>query len=224
MSFIRRLASKLPSSWQYNIKRIRYIRQIRNNKFYSDEPEFQIMGKYIKPGDWVIDIGANVGYYTKKFSELVGSQGRVLAFEPITETFSILASNVRNFKYNNVTMFNCAVSDNFKTVSMELPYFDTGIRNYFEAKISQNTQDSLRVIALKLDSLELDVPITFVKIDTEGHEESVLVGMTQLIEKYHPSLMIEINSEEIMAKIEALGYSSYRIAQSQNAVFTYLNK
>lgn len=224
ISFLKRLASRLPNDWQYYLKRIRYTRQIRKNKFVSLEHEYNLVDQFIKPGDWVIDIGANVGYYTRKFSDLVGVNGRVIAIEPIPETFSLLASNVRNFQYDNVTLFNCAISTQFSPVNMDLPYFDTGIKNFFEAKITQDGSDGIHVIALNIDALGINVPISFVKIDTEGHEVSVLEGMKNLIDKYHPTLMIEINTDDIILKVEEMGYSSHRIAQSHNVVFTSLNK
>ena len=47
----------------------------------------------VSPRDWIVDVGANVGHYTKRLSELVGPKGRVIAFEPILETFSILSES-----------------------------------------------------------------------------------------------------------------------------------
>lgn len=47
------------------------------------------------PGDWALDIGANVGHYTKRMSDLAGPEGRVIAFEPVPDTFAVLCANAQ---------------------------------------------------------------------------------------------------------------------------------
>src|SRR5690606_41619503 len=65
---------------QTELKRIHFSRQIKKGNFVTDEPEYKVLPNFIRKGDWVIDIGANVGHYTIQFSELVGKEGRVIAF------------------------------------------------------------------------------------------------------------------------------------------------
>jgi predicted methyltransferase len=108
---IKKLASRLPSLWQQELKRLYYRCQIHRQTFETTEPEFLILDQLISAGDWVIDIGANVGHYTKRFSDLVGPQGRVIAVEPVPDTFALLAANVLLFQYRNVTLLNLAASD-----------------------------------------------------------------------------------------------------------------
>ena len=56
---------------------------IRRGRFRPNDPEYEQLPLFVKPGDWVIDIGANVGYYTWRLAHLVGQHGRVLAIEPM---------------------------------------------------------------------------------------------------------------------------------------------
>ena len=84
-------AAKLPTRWQRELRRVHFSRQIARGKFRSEEPEYFLLSSLLKKGEWAIDIGANVGHYTARFSELVGPEGRVIAFEPVPETFAILA-------------------------------------------------------------------------------------------------------------------------------------
>ena len=70
MDLLKRLAAHLPADWQWNMRRRRYARQIRNNTFRTLEPEYDRLANWLHPGDWVIDIGANIGHYTKRMSEL----------------------------------------------------------------------------------------------------------------------------------------------------------
>jgi hypothetical protein len=73
---LKKLASHLPASWQQEMKRLQYRGQIRLGTFSTSEPEFVFVEQLIAAGDWVIDIGANVGHCTKKFSTS-WAEGRV---------------------------------------------------------------------------------------------------------------------------------------------------
>jgi len=87
---LTKIAGLLPASVKLELRRLNYRRQIKNGVFRSPEIEFDRLGELISHGDWVIDVGANVGHYTRRFSELCGN-GRVIAFEPHPLTFSLLA-------------------------------------------------------------------------------------------------------------------------------------
>src|SRR5437867_3185244 len=66
--------------------------------------ETQLVQQMVRPGDVVLDVGANIGYYTLIFAELVGEQGHVYAFEPDPRNFAFLAKNVHSNRYRNVTL------------------------------------------------------------------------------------------------------------------------
>jgi predicted methyltransferase len=75
----------------------------------QDKHEISLLNKYIRKGDVVLDIGANIGFYTKILSALVGEQGKVYAFEPDATNFSHLKKNAGHLK--NAVLINKAVSD-----------------------------------------------------------------------------------------------------------------
>ena len=75
-----------------------------------DPLETQLVQELVRSGDTVIDIGANVGYYTLLFSELVGETGRVIAFEPDPNNFALLERNVLGNGCRNVTLVPKAVA------------------------------------------------------------------------------------------------------------------
>ena len=108
----------------------------------------------MKPGDTVLDIGANIGHYTARLSNLVGANGRVIAFEPIPETFELLACNVARLAIQNVTLINAAACDSTTEVGMAVPGFESGLSNYYMAHISQEATD-LRVLGIDIGSLNL---------------------------------------------------------------------
>jgi len=219
MNKLKTVVALFPVTWQWELKRIYYRRQIKKGNFKISEPEYYKLQELIKTGDWVIDIGANVGHYTKRFSELVGPDGRVIAFEPVPATFSLLAANVQLFAYSNVTLINAAVSDKLHIVGMTIPHFSNGMNNYYQAHISTVKDNPLSVLAIPLDSLYTDHRISLVKIDTEGHESSVIAGMYNLLKKNHPILIVETDSKKIVEDLELSGYMSIKIDNSPNIIF-----
>ncbi len=218
MHFLKKIAARLPNRWQNELKRFYFNWQICRNCFAADEPEYEILSRFIKLGDWVIDVGENIGHYTKRFSDLVGSNGRVIAFEPVPATFSLLSANVQLFAFSNVTLINAAVSDRIDMVSMCIPKFSTGLLNYYQAHMT-DADTGLSVLTISLDSLCILNRISLVKIDTEGHELFVLNGMQKLLKKHRPVLIVEADSEDIIKKIKSLGYASEELHNSPNVLF-----
>ena len=219
MHLIKRMAAKLPGDWQLALRRRMYARQIRRNAFRTSEPEYDRLGEWIREGDWVLDIGANIGHYTKRFSELAGASGRVLAFEPVPDTFALLTANVRLFAHANVSLFNAAVSDRLDLSGMMVPEFETGLRNYYEARLADAASAAFSVLTLPVDRLAIEARVALVKIDAEDHEAAVLAGMSRLLEKHHPVLIVETGDEEVVKRLAGLGYGSERLPGSPNILF-----
>lgn len=219
MHLIKRMAAKLPGDWQLALRRRLYARQIRRNAFRTSEPEYERLGEWIHEGDWVLDIGANIGHYTKRFSELVGKTGRVLAFEPVPDTFALLTANVRLFAHANVSLFNAAVSDRLDLCGMTVPEFETGLRNYYEARLADAAGAAFSVLTLPIDRLDIAPRVALVKIDAEDHEAAVLSGMARLLERHHPILIVETGDEKVVACLGALGYEAERLSGSPNILF-----
>jgi FkbM family methyltransferase len=219
MSPFKRLAARLPVRWQSELKRMLYRRQIKRGTFETPEPEVRILSTLIAAGDWVIDIGANIGHYTKRLSEIVGAEGRVIAIEPVPTTFSLLSANAQLFKHMNVTLFNAAVGDKVELVGMAIPHASNGMFNYYEAHCLPASNGDLSVLTLSIDSLNINRRVKLVKIDAEGYEALVIAGMQKLITNYHPVLIVETRNDEVIDSVTSLGYSSERLADSPNVLF-----
>ena len=178
---LKRLAARLPRRWQQELKRRYFGRQIRNRTFRTDEAEFELLSTMVSTGDWALDIGANLGHYTVKLSELVGARGRVISFEPVPETFELLAANVALIPHRNVTLINAAASDSSGVCGMQIPKLaDSGLDNFYTAHLSAEPC-SLNVLRIAVDSFTPPEPIRLVKIDAEGHELPALRGMKKLL-------------------------------------------
>src|SRR5207253_7776456 len=145
---LKQMAARLPALWQQELKRYYYAWQIRRGRFRTHEREFQRLEEFVSPGDWAIDVGANVGHYTAKLSKLVGPAGRVLALEPVPKTFELLAHNARHFPFANVTLLNLAASDRSAVLGMEVPAVENGT---YLAHITDKAT-GLNILAMPLDS------------------------------------------------------------------------
>jgi FkbM family methyltransferase len=221
-SFAKRLGSRLPHALQQELKRFRYRRQIKRSEFGAGEPETGILHEYVKPGDWVLDVGANIGQYTWQLSELVGKSGRVLAIEPIPETFALLASNVQHFRHRNVSMLNVALSDSTGIAEMFIPRFDTGLLNYYQASLRHRTspeEGGYTILKVRFDDLRIPTPFSLIKVDAEGHDESVLSGLNETLERDRPVLIVEDPTNGVCERMKSLGYVTRKLPGSPNTMF-----
>ena len=179
-----------------------------------------MLSEVVVPGDWVIDVGANVGFYTWRLAELVGPEGRVLAFEPIPETFVLLANNLESCSHSNVTLFNAAVSEITGMAGMSIPKSsDTGQRNYYEAHLTSRNESELQVLTVSLDAIQISQPVRLIKIDAEGHELAVLKGMRKTLLRDRPVLIVETPNAEVTDFCGSLAYIAVTFANSPNVVF-----
>jgi FkbM family methyltransferase len=220
ISIFKWLASLLPVSLQQRLKRRHYARQIRRNQFVSDEQEFQQLAHWVEPGNWILDVGANIGQYSARFSELVGPIGRVISFEPVPRTFELLAANMALLPTQNVTLINAAASDSFGTGGMEIPKFDTGLDNYYMASLQPSASD-ISVLLLPIDNLQIPERIALAKIDVEGHELSALRGMENIVRRDTPTLIVEGYVDEVATYLAELGYGFETFEGSSNRVYRY---
>ena len=218
---LRALASKLPTRAQQELKRLRCGYQIRHGLFTTPEPEYSRVAEWVGSGDWTIDVGANIGHYTCALAAACGTTGRVIAFEPIAQTFELLASNVALLPYCNVTLINAAASDATRIVQMTLPFFDSGLTNFYMATINDDATavGSYNVATLSIDALNLPVVPTLIKIDAEGHELQVIRGMFGLLRRGVKRLIIEGADPQVEFELTSLGYIHRSLPNSPNRIF-----
>jgi len=190
----------LPDSLLQKLKKIHYARKLRAIS-ENDEPDLKVVKLLVGPGDCAVDIGANIGVYTRCLSESAGRSGQVYSVEPVDLTFDVLRSNVRKLKLENVALINAAISDSDGTVTMEVPHYESGGENFYEARIttagSGGNLRRLTVPKRSVDSLFAEMPrrISLVKCDVEGHELNCIRGAARVIEKWHPAWLIEIGQD-----------------------------
>ncbi len=205
--FLKTVIKKITPDWlrQFILKPY-YLHKLKEylatEECEKAEAEFSVIKNIVKEGDYVIDVGANFGFYTQYLSKLVGNNGHVHSIEPISLTYEILLNNVTKLNLNNVTVYNCAISEKNGIATMEIPKFNSGDDNFYEARIAnrENGINSLRHFSVNLRTLDSlfindDIRIAFIKIDVEGHELNVINGALKLIKNYKPALFIEVASD-----------------------------
>lgn len=186
-----------------NIKFLKYLSDIGylNTKFEL----FLSMhySKLIKHGDLVLDIGANVGYHTEKFINLTRDTGMVIAFEPVPEMQNILNNNFSKFK-NFKLLPNAAGNKNDKSVFFKAVH-SSGTMEESGLKIRQFNDEKNTIVeeivvdVIKIDSLNIQENVSFIKIDVEGGEIDVLLGAKNLIVSNLPYISIEYGDKSYLS-------------------------
>ena len=195
-----------------------------------------------------MDIGANIGWFTKVLSDLVGAHGYVRSFEPVLLTFKLLSSNVKELKLENVLLYNFALSDRDGTSYMEIPLFENCDKSFYMARLidsnEQITNNKVCEVAMKsADNLLADSlsSVSFIKCDVEGHEYHVIKGAKKLLLKHEPALLIEMTqnmddqqteSFKLLRYLQNLGYDAFYVkddtlkkhALGDNAVDYFFHK
>lgn len=177
---------------------------------------YHMLPHIVKEGDYVIDIGANLGYFTRLMARCVGSQGKVIAIEPVKPFFNTIQWALRN--QQNTTLYNYALGTENKAIQLSIPdnvgYIRTGLPQVVDKEnIVHEKHIFFDATMVRASELLKDIEkIDFIKCDIEGYEKYVIPEMKNIIEKHLPVLQIE-TSNEVLPHIDAvlltLGYEKY---------------
>ncbi len=163
-----------------------------------EEFETSIVKNEVHLGDIVIDIGANIGYYTLIFAKLVGEKGKVFAFEPDPTNFQLLKKNVEINGFKNVVLEQKALSDTQGKMMLSLNNENTA-GHHLDFK-HDDTINSIEVDVLSLDEYfsNKNIDINFIKMDVEGAESNVIQGMTNILKNSkNLKMIVEYNPNAI---------------------------
>jgi FkbM family methyltransferase len=201
----------------YNEKLKAYMRFIDRSSAETllDNYESEVFSFFIpQPNDVVIDVGANIGYFTIYASRKIGKDGLVIALEPMDEAYDCLIKNLRLNRIDNVKPFKLALWSSETTLRL---YRTKG---YFTSAISKVDvlkkliqQKKLKLIkeyeikTIKLDDLIKNINLSkvdWIKIDVDGSEYEVILGSMKTLKLFKPKLIIEIPDQEIGNKIQKI--------------------
>ena len=189
-----------------------YLEPFSQNLLYEQE-ETTLLKKLLKKDMNVINIGANIGYFTLLAARQVGPQGKVFAFEPFPKTVELLQKNIDANGYSNVEVIPMAVSSKSGIAKLALKS-DTA-HNF----LTENTSEfqTIDVPITTIDEYTKNHKTDFIIMDAEGYEPLILDGMAetlaknphiQIITEYNPyTLEIAGNTgENFIKKIENMGF------------------
>jgi FkbM family methyltransferase len=143
----------------------------------------------IAPGSCVWDVGANVGLYTKRFSEITGPSGKVFAFEPSPSNLRRLKAAMTSLE--NVTMVPVALGEREGVAAFEQGTDPLGATSRIVEGVGGRAEKTIAISLASGDHLIASGAVAapnVIKIDTEGFELDVLRGLRQTLQ--HPSLRV----------------------------------
>ena len=175
------------------------------------EPELHELRRLVRPGSVAVDVGAHFGLYSYLLARLVGKDGRVIAIEPIAEDAELIDRAFRTLRLP-VAVVRCALSSREGDATMTIPRLG-GAEKTALATLEDRAQaadvravETRTVPVRRLDDILRDVgmPVSFLKIDVEGHELDVLDGAAETIARHRPNILIEINHDLGGRPVEAV--------------------
>lgn len=176
--------------------------------------ELDLFAGLLKPGNTVIDVGANIGVYCIEAARAIGDKGKVFAFEPIEENLKLLEHNLKLNDISSVNVSASAIGKEEDTI------------NIFKAKNSIATHSAgaisnefVEVPVTTIDKFVNDnrLQVDLIKMDIEGYEGFAVEGGLQTIKKQQPILFIEFSSHHL----KQCSYSPEKHAQNLLALYKY---
>lgn len=185
--------------------------------------------EHLRPGDVVVDIGANIGYFSLLAATCVGPTGRVLAFEPVPSIADMLTANVRRndlpIEVHRVVVGEApGTAEVFRSADTNIGRSGT---SGGAGRVSEGTVPVVRA-ATALDE-ELWQRIRFIKIDVEGDERHVLRGLEPVLAALSPgaAVLVEVTPDEsaapgdsaddLFARMRGLGFAAFAVRNSYEA-------
>jgi FkbM family methyltransferase len=211
-----RLAARsgvLERRWAQNL----FLRAYAHYKTLLEARDAERLATWVPEAGVVIDVGANVGFFTLKFARWVGAGGRVLAVEPAPANVEHLRHALAVAALSGNTEVICAAaSDHIGAAHLELNPFHPGDHKLASSGliVSVTTLDA-EVEARALTRVDL------IKIDVQGAESMVLAGAQATLARWHPVLFVEIDdlnlrrygssARQLLDALLAQGYHAHRL-------------
>ncbi len=187
---------------------------------YAEATEYVYhLPKLVGEGATAIDIGANLGYYSRYISQAIGEGGRLYSVEPVAPILGVLRHNLRHCP--NVEILPYALGEEEREIVMcndtarYQGYFGTGQNFVGDASTAEGEQVGERFPAQMRRGSELFSKLTrlnFIKCDIEGYEVVVMNELRPLLERVRPTVLSETGGEnraKIIKLFHSLGYRGF---------------
>ena len=174
---------------------------------------------WVKSGTCAIDVGANVGFFTRRFADWVGDSGRVISIEPEAQNLQQLGQKVSKLQLDcRVEVVQAVAADKSGSLYLKINPDHPGDHHI--------ASEGVLVSAVTLDELmeARDWPcVSLVKIDVQGAEIRVLAGARRLLTEQAPALFLEIDPAALLGQhstptelldfVNSFGYQTFLIQQ-----------
>ncbi len=169
-------------------------------RFYEFDTQ-RIIQQLLKPGDTFVDVGANIGMITLLASQLVGTSGRVLAFEPNPKPRQQLREMLELNNIENVTVYEVALSNMAAEATLSFTNSHDGagtLANFAVASAGMEVKQQV----VKVETGDKLIPPDlggkmFIKIDVEGYETFALQGLKETLKHYRPIILTELEPDHL---------------------------
>ncbi len=216
---IKRKIQDLTPSLLLEWYKTKAYQRILTNHDIGTELDIFIAKKLLENKGVFVDIGANIGLYTKYLSPLASS---TICFEPVPFTFKILKKNVKYFNLQNVSLHPVAISENTGVSNIEVP-IQAGVFNYFRASLEESDDERVKSFPIQTQTLDsffegTQQNISFIKCDVEQHELSIIRGASSFLQKFNTPWLIEVSgnpdaegssSKELFEIMSNYGFTPY---------------
>lgn len=198
-------------------------REIMLDRYEREEAAF--VRSVVVPDSRVIDIGANIGFYTALLGTLVGPRGRVIACEPLDAVADALERTIaENGFADRVTLHRVALDAHAGSVLLRhAPVtINQGAAYLAPAAVLPPGHVDAAVAARTLDDVAGDAPCAFIKLDAEGAEPRIIAGGSATFARSRPVMLAELNplllqrvggrgANDVLAQMAARGYVARRL-------------
>jgi FkbM family methyltransferase len=184
-----------------------------------------VFRKLVKRGDVFLDIGANLGHYTLIAAKLIGESGRVHAFEPAADNYTLLVKSVAANGFKNIVTVPKAVSNRNGTTRLILDPHEAGMHRLASGS---DSGESAVIETVTLDDYFKDKEkrVDIMKMDVEGAEMLVLEGMREILERsndltifteFSPVMIRRAGSapEEYLRQLFSRGFALFHINEQE---------
>jgi len=191
----------------------------------------ELIKNEVSSGDIVLDIGANIGYYTLIFSKLVGNRGMVYAIEPEPKNLELLYENIKMNSRNNIKVIPKAISDKDKLTRLYLHPQNIGDHRLYDSGDQRNYVE-VESITLNyyFNYMIMDRHVDFIKMDIQGSEFNAFIGMSKiiranpslkLITEYSPSMIEKSGADpkDFLLMLKDSNFEIYNIDEVENKIY-----
>lgn len=177
--------------------------------------------KIVKPGDVVVEAGANIGYYALMESQLVGKKGKVYAIEPIAENVKCLKNNIKLNNYPNIEVFQIAIGEKEKMAKMHIASHSNWNSFINHRRGIIGTKD-IKVTSLD-NFLKNKRHPNLIRMDVEGYEYNIIKGMKNTLKskrplklfiELHPHIMKRKQTEYLLRTLAKHGFETKKVIRS----------